>query len=188
MLKMIGQWNSLEVAKLLVATLTPIAVLLLGIWVRQIVGRIEERQWQNTTLIEWRIRVFEKVGPLLNDLFCYGMYIGDWKRITPPELIEKKRILDREFTLTRALFSANLISVYQDFMRAIFLENSGKGHSALILANREMHKKFHAGAWRPDWDELFIDPKNRTRRETLKPRYENLMANFEKEIHIFFDK
>ena len=71
-------WNSLEVTKLIVAALTPLAVLL-GIWVARATRRLEASQWVNQKLIEKRINLLEEILPRLNDLYCYFEWIGNWK-------------------------------------------------------------------------------------------------------------
>ena len=57
-------WNSLEVTKLIVAALTPLAVVLLGIWVARATRRLEASQWVNQKLIEKRINLLEEILPL----------------------------------------------------------------------------------------------------------------------------
>ncbi|HEY0348815.1 MAG TPA: hypothetical protein VGC60_11755 [Pyrinomonadaceae bacterium] len=64
-------WNSLEIVKLLVSGLTPIVVLIIGIWISRSLKRLEFLQWTNQKITEKRIAVFEELAPLLNDLLCY---------------------------------------------------------------------------------------------------------------------
>lgn len=74
-------WSSLEIVKLAVAACTP----------------FERAQWTNQKLIERRIAVFDEMAPLLNDLFCFFRFVGDFRAITPPEAVSRKRSLDRGF-------------------------------------------------------------------------------------------
>ena len=59
-------WNSLEVAKLVVGILTPVAVVLLGMWIARATRRVEASQWVNQKLIEKRIKLLEEALPRLN--------------------------------------------------------------------------------------------------------------------------
>jgi len=55
-------WNSLEIVKLVVATLTPIAVALLGLYLTRLAKRFEHLQWRNQRLIEKRIAVYDALA------------------------------------------------------------------------------------------------------------------------------
>ena len=98
-------WNSLEVAKLIVSALTPIIVVVLGIWIARISKRFEQIQWVNRKIIERRIDVYDEIAPLLNDLFVYFTLIGHWKELSPPQVVEAKRLLDRHVNVAASLFS-----------------------------------------------------------------------------------
>ena len=56
-------WNSLEVAKLLVSALTPLAVLTFGFWINRRLKRVEHLQWASQKVIEKRLVVFDQVAP-----------------------------------------------------------------------------------------------------------------------------
>jgi hypothetical protein len=59
-------WNSLEITKLVIGALTPIFLLLLGVWVNRIAKRVETAQWANQKLIEKRIAIYDELAPLIN--------------------------------------------------------------------------------------------------------------------------
>jgi hypothetical protein len=65
------------------------------------VARLTERfkvtLWTNQKVIEKRIDVYDKLAPMLNDLYCYFYYVGNWKELTPIRIIETKRKLDKTF-------------------------------------------------------------------------------------------
>ena len=73
-------WNSLECVKLAVSVLTPVMVLIVGLWVKGLAQKLEDMQWANRTLVEWRIKVYDEVAPKLNDLLCYFTFLGNWVR------------------------------------------------------------------------------------------------------------
>src|SRR5690349_11712266 len=52
-------WSSLEVAKLAAAVATPVAVVLLGIFVNNRIKRLEDAQWTRRTLIERRMKIYD---------------------------------------------------------------------------------------------------------------------------------
>ena len=57
-------WNSLEVVKLAVSVLTPIVLIILGIWVSRLARRLEQMQWANQTIIEWRIKIYARISQI----------------------------------------------------------------------------------------------------------------------------
>src|SRR5438552_4634826 len=103
-------WNSLEIVKLLVSGLTPIVVLIIGIWISRSLKRLEFLQWTNQKITEKRIAVFEELAPLLNDLLCYFTFVGCWKDLSPPELVKRKRLMDRIVNVNAPLFSKEFIN------------------------------------------------------------------------------
>lgn len=70
-------WNSLEIAKLAVAALTPLVVAAIGLVVVRATKRIEAGQWINQKLVEKRIALLGDALPQLNDLYCYFVYVGN---------------------------------------------------------------------------------------------------------------
>lgn len=113
-------WNSLEVAKLFVSFLTPLVVLLVGVWVRKLLEKLESAQWVNQTVIEWKMRAYEEMAPALNDVFCYMLYVGSWKELTPPKILETKRFLDKKIAVLGPLFSDGPHVALREFMDLCF--------------------------------------------------------------------
>jgi hypothetical protein len=107
-------WNSLEVAKLVASVLTPAAVAFFGMWLNRYLKRIEHFQWANQKAVEKRLEVYSELAPLLNDIYCYFDYIGDWKWKNPKEAIALKRSMDRLFYVNAALFSDHFKTLYHD--------------------------------------------------------------------------
>src|SRR5438874_772192 len=58
-----SEWNALEVAKLVVAILTPTAVALLGLYVRSAGRRIEDAQWSSRRVLDWRLDLYKAMAP-----------------------------------------------------------------------------------------------------------------------------
>jgi hypothetical protein len=64
-------WNSLEIAKLTISAATPIVVGFLGIVIHRATKSFEHKQWKNQKLVEKKIRIYEEMCPILNDILCY---------------------------------------------------------------------------------------------------------------------
>ena len=176
-------WSSLEVAKLAVDALTPIVVLWLGYWVRKLSARLTATQWANQKLIEKRLEIFDKVAPLLNDLYCYMMFVGNWKELTPPEMVQAKCSLDKTMYINAALFSPTFIQLYHDFIHICFETFTEAGHNARLKTPVSgLAGDRHTGAqpWQAGWD-TFFSPAVSDKCQ-VKASYEALMDSFAQEL------
>jgi hypothetical protein len=91
---MAASWNSLQIATLAVSALTPLTVAGLGYFVARTGRRLEQLRWANQTVVVRRLEVFAGVAPQLNQLLCFGTFVGRWKEIQPREAIGLKRNID----------------------------------------------------------------------------------------------
>jgi hypothetical protein len=162
-----GDWNWLEVAKLTVSLTGPIVTLVVGLWIKRVVDRIEQRRWETQNTIKWRLSVFERLAPKLNLLYSAFTYVGRWKELTPPDLVNLKRDLDEVVFTYEFLWSKGFREQYKGLMEACFELNQGPGKSARIAANVEMYRKAHSN-WDPRWDDMFVPVDQRTKRADVQ--------------------
>jgi hypothetical protein len=181
-------WNSLEVAKLLVDVATPVAVVLLGIWVGRATRRVEASQWVNQKLIEKRISLLDQVLPDLNDMYCYYSWVGNWKELSPAAIIERKRKLDRTFFANQPFFTAGALEAYLGFSQALFKTYSEPGEDARLRTGTESNdgnrKTSYPGTWEPEWTAMFTKPGERVNRKTVASKYRHVLAVLGSEIDI----
>jgi hypothetical protein len=181
-------WNSLEIAKLVASLLTPLLLLFIGIWVSRLTERFKVTLWANQKVIEKRIDVYDEIAPMLNDLYCYFSYVGNWKELTPIQIIDIKRKLDKTFYIYAALFSPEFQKLYFTFIHLCFETYVGAGKNAKLrtyIANQfENRKKVSQTKWEDSWDELFSEPREVTPTEEIKSGYKALMARFSKELGV----
>ena len=64
-------WNSLEIAKLAVAVLTPIVVAAGGYWINGRLKSLEAAQWSQQKIVERRIQAYDQLAPFLNKILCF---------------------------------------------------------------------------------------------------------------------
>lgn len=100
--------------------LGPLIAAIFGLWILRITKRLEHAQWRNQKLIEKRIELWDKIGPFVNDIYCYCMRVGSWKGFTPPEIISKKREADKLVHLSRPYFTSKFSRQYQTLIAACF--------------------------------------------------------------------
>ncbi|QUR68127.1 hypothetical protein [Mycobacterium spongiae] len=115
-----GWWIVFEAMKLAAAVLTPVAVIVLGYRLDRRLRSVEVVQRANQTVVTRRIEIFSVVTPKLNQLFCFGTFVGSWKQITPDQAILLKRQLDETMYANRVLFSNELFAAYEAFMLTLF--------------------------------------------------------------------
>lgn len=173
----------LEWAKFLASLLTPIAVVAIGYFLNVRLRAIEEQRWLNQKVIEKRLDQFEKVAPWLNDLFCYFTYVGGWKDLTPPKIIEKKRELDKEMHIHAPLFPAQLHDGYEAFMDTCFATYGGYGKDARLRTGYKIRKQVMGADWQTAWDDGFLlgdvnDDPDRAAKGARREAYAALMAAF----------
>jgi hypothetical protein len=171
-------WNSLELVKLLVATLTPLSVVLFGWFVSRRLKRLELVQWSNQKLIEKRLAVYDAVAPLLNKLLCFYTWVGYWKDISPSDVIKAKRDIDQTINIYRSLFEDEVYNAYQTYIHLLFETFTGAGLDAKIRSNlrgpdgdRTIHCSY---AWDPAWAQCFSET-NVVSKSEVRKRYYSLM-------------
>jgi hypothetical protein len=150
-------WTSLEVVKLIISVMTPVAVLVLGIFVKRATSRIERIQWASQTVIEYRLKVFEGIAPKLNRLLCFYTFVGRWKELTPADVVELKRELDEDVHVNRMLFSPAFFDAYQEFMELLFETYAARDRDAPIraLVKSEFGDRRSLDSWVPAYEAWF---------------------------------
>lgn len=175
-------WTSVDVVNSIISTFTPILMLIFGLLLNRNLKSLEQKQWKNKTVIEWRIRVYGEVAPILNDLFCYMLFIGNWKELTPDEVIAHKRVLDKKIYTSVALFSVEFTRYYESFLAQCFEIYRQDHKNAAIRSNFEKHKRISGKDWKDEWADYFSLPENQAKRADVKASYNALMCQFSKEI------
>jgi hypothetical protein len=131
---MADSWSSVQIVTVVVDALTPITVLVLGVLFARASRRIEQVQWGNQTVVTHRLEIFAKLAPGLNQLLCFGTFVGGWKEIDPRKAVEIKRKLDETFYANKMLFSEELFAAYHRFMAVLFDMFGTTGADAKIKA------------------------------------------------------
>lgn len=183
-------WNSLEVAKLAVSTISPILVAVIGLAIHRSLKHLEQRHWSSQTLTEWKLRSYEELAPHMNTLMCYLCYIGDWKRWTPPQILSTKRELDRNLAILRPILSPNFFETYLRFTQLCFREERGLRKDAGLRTGTESRRKAieeNGEEWPKAWDELFTDASEKSDRKKIIAEYECLIEIFASDLGLYIE-
>lgn len=173
--------TTVDIFNIAISASVPILITFFGWVFNTRLKSIDQAQWQNRKIIELRLDVFKSVSPKLNSMFCYCMYVGDWKRHSPVEIVQMKRETDREMHVYRYLLGSELFERYNAFIATIFQTFNGPDHDARIRTAIESgegnRKKSFPGEWIKDW-ERFIAPDNLAGKAEVRATYEALMNEF----------
>jgi hypothetical protein len=188
-----GEWTWLEITKLAFQLLTPIAVFVLGYLVTRQSRRLDEARWARQKVIEERIKAYGEVAKKLNDIYCYFLFIGPWKELSPQDVIERKRHCDAQMHTSRAYFSQELLRTYIRFIKMCFLEYAGADKDAPIRAHIESNLGNRRNAWQatknqiwpPDWDNKFVRASDAAADSEIISAYETLIQAFHEELVIW---
>lgn len=176
-------WNSLEVVKLVVGGLTPLTVVAVGFWISRALKRIEHLQWANQKAIERRLKVFDELAPLLNDLLCYMTYIGSWQEQTPDQIVSLKRKMDKIAYVNATLFPPAFLDEYNAFIGDCFSTYTGWGNAAKIRSLLQRRKDAAGKKWEDEWDEFF-DTQTPPEVEEVRRAYSSVMNAMTSELGI----
>lgn len=177
----INIWNSLEIVKVTISILTPLLIVFVGYKVRKIILNIEKSQWINQVIIKWKIDSYEDIAPIINDIYCFFLYIGSWKEMTPEDIIKYKRVLDKKIYVIAPIFSSNLKQAYDEFIDACFDSYRGQGLDSGLKTGFDSRQKY-ANEWKEEWENLFSEDK--TSRELITNKYDVLMSVFSHELNL----
>ena len=177
-------WNSLEVVKLLIGTLGPITVLVLGFAVNRRLQAFEHRQWTNQQVVQKRLEVFDTFAPMLNDLLCFMTYIGAWKELEPPEAVRLKRKLDRIAYVNAPLFPPEFLRYYNGFMETCYSTFAGWGKDAQLKTKTEKRIEARGDRWREEWQDCFAPPDQASDPKDVQKAYTEFMSYFAESLGI----
>lgn len=175
-------WNSLKIPITILAILGPIVIAFLVFRFNRIVKRLNKKHQTNQSLVEKRIKIYDRIGPKLYEIFCFYCYQGNWKSMTPLDVIRLKKELDRDIASNSPIFSNDISEKYLAFIRLCYISVSGWEHKEKIKSLYEIRQEQNI-EWNDDWIQFF-DTKNVVDAITLKERYDELTEYFRRDLSI----
>lgn len=182
---MADSWNSVQIVTLVVDALTPITVVVLGVLFARASRRIEQVQWGNQTVVTHRLEIFAQLAPGLNQLLCFGTFVGGWKEINPGKAIEIKRRLDETMYANRVLFSDELFAAYQRFMSTLFAMFATTDADALLRApvTHRLGDRRNLTWWNENMTRLF-SAGDTAAVDEIQKAYEALGRQFRADLNV----
>ena len=182
---MAASWNGLQIATLAVSALTPLTVAGLGYFVARAGRRLEQLRWANQTVVVRRLEVFAEVAPQLNQLLCFGTFVGRWKEIQPRKAIGLKRNLDEAMYSNRVLFSDSLFAAYREFMATMFAMFATTEADAHLRApiDSQWGNRRNMTWWQDSMTSLF-SPDNLVSTDEIQVAYDRLADRFRADLYV----
>jgi hypothetical protein len=182
---MADSWSSVQIVTLIVEGLTPLTVAGLGFYVARASRRIEQVQWANQTVVTRRLDVFGQLAPGLNQLLCFGTFVGGWKQIQPGQAVTLKRQLDETMYANRVLFSDQLFAAYHQFMSTMFATYATIGADAQLRA--PINSKWGDRRALPWWDEsmaVLFSTASTASLDEIQDAYDQLAERFRADLYV----
>ncbi|MEU1972328.1 hypothetical protein ABZ477_11765 [Microbacterium sp. NPDC019599] len=153
----------------------------IGIW-------IDRRKAINNALVAKRLAIYEEMMPQANDVLCFFVCVGDWRRLSPQVVLARKRTLDRLRHVYGGLFSKEAERAYDHFMEQFFVTRTGPGEDAKLKADPAYLRRQWGPSWRRAWDSALAYRKpmeateSKSGRAGQRAAYRDLIAAFGRDI------
>ena len=172
-------WSSLEIAKLVVAALIPVAIFSAGLIVAREARKYEERQWVARKLFEARLECWDKFGPRLLELNNFFALIGGFREVTPPRALELRHEIDEVAYANVHVLGAGFLERYNSFMHTCFVTHGGFGDYGTLRTSLSLQRRERgAGDWDPMWDQLFAPEEMASTPADVGAAYSDLLNSF----------
>ena len=173
-------WTSLKIPIMIIAALAPLVIIFLVIRYNKIIKALKEKHQTNQKTIEKRIEIYDRIGPKLNDVLSFFCYSGNWKELTPMDMMNVKRELDQEINTYAPVFSEDLRKKYMGFILLCYVSHSGWEHKEKIKSLYDLRQE-HSLEWKEDWIPYF-DRNNVVEAIKIREAHNELQNFFQKEL------
>lgn len=153
--------SKFNIWELIVGALVPLSVVVVGLFVNRGIKKLESELQRSQSLITKRVEIFENLRAPLNRIFCACYYVGDWRKVTPPEVLAAKRTCDEIFFSHIAFWSQEVALQYRAFNDVCFAAFRGKGLHAVLLADVENYVQAFGDTWNDSWRANFVTVEER---------------------------
>jgi len=163
-----SDWTGLEIAKLVISALTPILVVILGIYVSKV-------QHRNEVLATARVKSYDAIKEDLNRIHCFITDRGTWKEETPATVVGYKRVADREMYEEQGIWSPATMTAFLAYMDAAFTKERGSGLGAGI--NTTLDQKRNSPKWDDTWKTEITNQKSADYEKAYEAMYKAFAAD-----------
>lgn len=177
--------ESIALAGVIVSAAIPIAVAYFGWVISKSVSQIEDSQWHSRKLVEKKLELFDIIAPDLNLTYCFSVWIGYWKEVSPSDMIEAKRRLDKVVNIYRGILGEKFCKSYDEYIHTVFRTFTGRGRDALIKAYISGPDGDRRTDGRYEWIaemETCFETSDVPRKQVVREMYINVMTDLRDSI------
>jgi hypothetical protein len=178
-----------KIAQLISWFIMPIILVIIGWKIKKWLKEIEYSQWGNQKLIEKKLKLFDEIMPRLNELYCFYLFVGNWKEISPDDIIKNKRYLDSKMFIYAAILGKKLVSAYEKFIKISFETYVSEGSNAkirTIISGFDGDRRIHCNYnWEDKWDLFFSSPET-FNKIIFQESYDAVVREFQRSIGIIY--
>ena len=147
----------MDILELIIKIATPLVIAYFGFLINKNLAEQRSKLTISEKLIEKRISIYDDISSELNVIYQYMVRVGNWKEMSPEEVIAKKRTLDKLVHQNRPYWSIDFIDTYSNFIFECFKTNTGTGEDAKIKADTVKYSTLDS--WEPEYEAMFIGEK-----------------------------
>lgn len=166
----------MEIFELIAKFSTPIVLAIVGFGINRNMANHRSKLTLNVKLIEKRIAIYDEMAPELNDIHQFMTRVGNWKEISPKDLLEKKRSVDKIIHKNRPYWSSEFINSYDAYISECFQTKNGTGEDAKIKADTV--KYVNLDSWAEKFSAMFTGEKSdKSRICKIYEEFNNAVSN-----------
>jgi len=169
----------IEIAPVISAVMPLIVILLTGWWVNKRLETIKSRLQIDHSIIEKRAGIYAEIQDDLNNIYSYILRVGNWKDLTPIQILKSKRLVDQKLHTTKPYWSESTVTRYEEFMEICFKTFRGHGKDAGIRAEVEKYKSL--SNWEQSYSDSFVGGYDKA---SLTSANKKLIDSFSKDFGI----
>lgn len=165
----------MEWLKLAASFLTPLTIALLTYVASRALNERASQLRKGEQLLGEKQRAYAAIGEDLNVIFVFVRDVGDFRRYTPDQIIDRKRSADRHFYMYRPYWSDETEARYKAFVAAAFRTFTASGSNAKIRTLAFEKRKAYEIDGRA-WDEAWTGCLTEERDGRIDFHYQTLVA------------
>lgn len=176
-------WTSLKIPIMIIAALGPVVIVFLISRYNRIIKGLKGKHQTNQNIVEKRIEIYERMGPKFIDILNFFCYSGNWKELSPMDMMRLKRELDQDVSTYAPVFSGDFRKRYMAFVLLCYVSHSGWEHEEKIKSLYDLRQE-HVMEWNDDWIPYF-DTNNVVEAIKIREAHKQLSDYFQKEFQVY---
>lgn len=113
----------------------PVVLAIFGFLINRQLAGYRSKLTINVKLIEKRIALYDEIGPELHKVYQFYRRVGNWRELSPTEILDIKLQLDTSIHVNKPYWSVAFFECYMCFMQVCFSVNSREHEKTQLKTN-----------------------------------------------------